>query len=262
VKAQIGPCYSDYPARLAAIGLTGYLEHQAWRGKSTLLRGRLPKDYLENPAEWDRVETCPRLYAQLARDIVEAIETRLNLVELARYPECAAIEAYRLFAADGRDMRFRAVSEIARAVILYEDVLPAIDGADVHPMTLEIATDVRAVSAPFAKALADDDAAMSWLKIGRAWVRAVCQALAKYVPETEPNEGRDDARRLWNQKLERDSDGEIRLPPLNTPSPPGFGDTEREDAEISDDRRRRRLLFRRERNEEADETEKTPDAAP
>ena len=264
MKAQIGPCFSDYPATpaaLAAIGLTGYLEHRAWRGKATLLRHRLAKTYLDDPAGRDGVKASPQLYAQLACDIVEAIEARLNLVELSHYPGCAVVEVYRLFAADCRDLSFRTVRDIARAVILYEDVLPAIEGANVHPMTLEIAADARAASAPYAKALEGDAATMNWLKIGRDWARAICRSLVKYLPETEPEEDPDQGRRWRNQSLERDSDGEIRLPPLASPLPPEFRLSGPEDTEITDPRLRRRVARRRQRMEEAKETGEAQDPA-
>jgi hypothetical protein len=264
VKAQIGPCYSDYPAKpaaLAAIGLTGYLEHRVWRGRTTLLRHRLAKTYLDDPASKDGVKSCPGLYAQLACDIVEAVEVRLNLVELSRYPECVAVEVYRLFAADCRDLSFRTVRDIARAVILYEDVLPAIEGANVHPLTLAIAADARSASAPYAKALEGDATTMNWLKTGRDWARAICQALAKYLPENDPDEDLDHGRRWRNRSLERDSQGEIRLRPLASPSPPEFRMLGPEDMEISDSRLRQRMVRRRQRAEQAKEAGGTQDAA-
>ncbi|MCI0604934.1 IS110 family transposase [bacterium] len=237
VKPQLAPCYTTYPPALAsyaAIGLTGFLEFQT-RVKNYLLRAHL-YEYLENPAEEDRVDVEPEDYQRLAEIVTDIVETRLILRDLCRLSSLWTVEMYRLFAACQQKTNFRSVTEILNAVILYGDVFPASEKLVLHPLTRALLTDLTAVSRPFFEKLGTEDTNL--LHLGIDWVKGICRCLAKYLEnyygdvdeelvENEPKKTRlPGLIRNWFEKTkEADKKEPVAgnsFPPLDEPQPPAL----------------------------------------
>ena len=214
MKPQISPCHSDYPSAgfcaSAAIGLTAYLEFAACQEGPGLLTTHL-KDYLADPATQDAVPVEPKAYARLARWIIRTIETRLYLDDLARQPGHGTIEAYRLFAAGIQSLKFESLREIVRAVVLYGDLLPPIEGPAFHPQTVTIASAVRDACEPHRQALSQETRVPRQLAIAATWARGIAKALAPHL---------ECAQRADGQPKRKDSQAQRTLPPLNEPRAP------------------------------------------
>jgi len=189
VKPQLSPFHTTYPATLAAfaaVGLTGYLEFTNLVADNALLGGFM-HEYLDDPASADQVTADPDYYKRLAGEVAKVVETRLVLMELAQLPGSSAVEVYRLFAAAIKDLNAPSVREIVAAIVLYGDVIPdpvqyAAAWQAFHPGTVAIAEVVATTSRPFQEAL-DGVAPAQRLAHGRAWSRAICLALARFLPE-------------------------------------------------------------------------------
>jgi len=233
VKPQLSPCYTGYPSTLAAyaaVGLTGYLEFET-RVSARLLFRRLSQ-YLENPAEHDRVWVQPETYGRMAHIVCGIVQNRLVLEDLSRAPGAFAIEMYRLFAAASMQT-MTSVPDVLRAVILYGDVLPEQFLASLHPLTQALHRDIAAASAPYLARLADTESP-HLVRLGEEWVRAVCRSLAPYLPEREA----DKVNVRPPQTAKRKKGGQYRfqeeteprvadeIPPLHKPHPPSLFDPE------------------------------------
>ena len=182
VKPQLGPCYTTYPAALAAyaaIGQTAYLEFHA-RVQGNILFARL-KEYLANPAAVDNVNVDPLTYSVVAQTVSTWIHARLLLEDLSRLHSLSAVELYRLFCSTQENLKFYSLPEIIRAAILYGDVFPDWNELDLHPMTKSILQDITSISALFFRRLSVLDSS-SLLELGCHWVKAVNKTLAKYLP--------------------------------------------------------------------------------
>lgn len=235
IKPQLAPCYTNYPATLAAnaaIGLTGFLEYKARLDATNLLNSHL-ESYLKDPAAADEVRVSPEAYRKVAVIVVEAVETRLVLEDLQRSLSSNEIEIYRLFACNQMDLRLRSVRGIVHAVILYGDVLPVITpelqpgGRPLHPMSISMVQDVEGASQSFLRRLVNETPD-SLLEFGAEWVRAVCISLVDYLPDANPvNENPamvpvSDQQSLGYKYREVQPEPATtdRLPPLETPMPP------------------------------------------
>jgi hypothetical protein len=217
VKPQLSPCYSSYPSTLAAwaaIGLTGYLEAKACLPKEGLLEHSLSA-YLADPAAADQLPVEPKAYTALAKSTVEAVEARLVLHSLAGIEGGWPLEAYRLFAASQQEFRAPSMRALLRAVVLYGDVLVLgedDESSDLHHLTAELLEVIRAASMPFQRRLPRTPTA-GLLALAGEWVRAVCRALAPYLPSQEAEQSLGAGA----------SDGQIG--PLEAPRPPVLGDS-------------------------------------
>ncbi len=191
-KPQLGPCYTTYPATLAAyaaIGLTGFLEFQSAVGSKTLephLGG-----YIKNAAEYDRVAADPKLYRILARIVTRAVQTRLLLHDLARDADMALVEMYRLFAASQLSLNFQSLPEIVHAVILYGDIIPDGRNIDMHPFTRLLFLKTQMASNPYFTRMATSGSSLS-AHAGICWVRVVCRSLERYLALPQPQTVSDD----------------------------------------------------------------------
>jgi len=179
VSPQISPCYTSYPASmaaLAAIGLTAYLEFQQATGDTVL--AHYLQDYLANPAEADEVRIDADLYGELARRVAKAVQSRLLVEDLGRTRSLVSVEAYRLFAASHRShFRFHTVVDIVNTVVLYGDVLPPIESLSLPSTTRDVLAAVISTCRPFLNRLAQTRSDLL-LDVGCEWVRAICVRLA------------------------------------------------------------------------------------
>lgn len=182
VKPQLAPCYTTYPAMLAAsaaIGLTAYLEYGA-RVNAELLFQHL-QDYLNDPTAYDDADVDSETYKELARLVTHSVQTRLLLADLARHPALAVVEIYRLFAAAQQTLHFRSVADIVNAVILYGDILPDWHALELHAVTRAVFTDVTATCQPYFARL-PHTASHQLVEMGIDWVLEVCLCLVPYLP--------------------------------------------------------------------------------
>ena len=150
VKPQLSPLMTSYPSTLAAhaaIGHTAFLEFEA-RVPEKILFTHLAK-YLDNPAEHDDIKADPDSYREMAKIVTKQVQVRLLLEDLSRYPFGTSVEIYRLFSASQQKTKFRSVSEMLRAVILYGDILPDWQDQELHPMTRIMLGDLTRTCNPF-----------------------------------------------------------------------------------------------------------------
>ena len=120
VKPQISPCYTNYPANLAAhsaIGLTAYLEFTA-RCEHSLLLTHMA-EYLQDPATLDNASVDRATYARIARLVAETVQQRLVLEELSRVCILPSVEIHRLFGSSQQRLNFRTIKEVVQAVVLF-----------------------------------------------------------------------------------------------------------------------------------------------
>ncbi|MEW6386507.1 MAG: hypothetical protein AB1491_03210 [Thermodesulfobacteriota bacterium] len=233
VKPQLGPCYTSYPAPLAAyaaIGLTGFLEFEA-RVSDQILFAHL-EDYLENPAKHDKVRVDHEVYEKMAKIVCWHVQTRLLLEDLWRHPPAFTIELYRLFAASQLGA-LRSVPDILKAVILFGDLLPDWPEGKLHPLTRHLLTDLSETCAPFLSRLPHTQD-HKLLALGMDWVRAVCRCLAPYLPDPESEterlkeppslRGRQGGKHSFSPE-EEETELSEDIPPLLGPHPPSLFDT-------------------------------------
>lgn len=233
-KPQLGPCYTDYPAALAAwaaVGLTAFLEYE------TRAPGRILMEYIGEylrgavKADAQAAGIDPDLCLRLAKAVTNAVQTRIILASLTRTPGLACIETYRLFAAAQQDLRFPTVISMVDATVLYGDLLPDWRLLGVHPMTRAILEALRNASAPFLAALARVPE-NALLNVGRDWVTSLCRSLLPFLPRTPTTEDQP-ARRDAADRPAADRPADYRfahgtaaaadpdaIPPLAAPRPP------------------------------------------
>lgn len=226
-KPQLSPFYTSYPSTLAAhaaIGLTAYLEFKA-RVSDKILLTHL-KQYLEKPAEHDDLRVDPKSYAEVAKIVAEQVQTRVLLEDLCRSPFGASVEMYRLFSASQQSARFRTVPDMLHAVILYGDVLPDWRDQELHPLTRHILGDLTRTCNPYFDLLGRTSPQLL-VDLGVDWVRAVCLALAPYLPEPEeespetgPPPGQEGEERHRFLKAGGRRQPSERLAPLGGPHAP------------------------------------------
>jgi hypothetical protein len=238
-KPQLAPCYTTYPATLAAcaaIGLTGFLEFNATA--SLKLLSTHYGDYLENPAFYDHVSADPDIYKQLVAEVAGIVQNRLILEDLSRSPEMSAIEIYRLFSASQQNFRFESLPEILNAVILYGDILPDWKHQSLHPLTRDILADLDLVCPPYFNRLSTENPAF-FLAIGHEWIADISIHLAKYLPVGSDEEKQSDPWPLTEKPEceEKKSKGSCKFgrrssqanssifDPLDGPNPPALFDT-------------------------------------
>jgi len=232
-KPQLGPCYTDYPAAIAAyaaIGLTGFLEYKTLaRGQALMAR---LAEYLKNPAEADHITVNPKIYQKVVELTAASVQHRLLLEDLARVKSLSTVEIYRLFLASQQTMRFETLKEVVDGVILFGDVLPPASNLRVHPMTAAIMQDLVATSASYFEMLPRLPSS-HLLALGTQWVKALCKMLAKYLPPLDaapkPRDNRPGLRRP--RTLEEAADYQFppeppqpskddSFAPLDDPTPP------------------------------------------
>ena len=224
VKPQLSPCYTSYPDTLAApaaIGLTCFLEFRD-RVQSSILRMHL-SNYLENPAECDGQSVAsPDSYKRLAHIVTESVQARLLLADLSRIQGIEGfLELYRQFSASQLSHKFRSVQSIINAVILYGDLLPALEKMTLHSITRSVLRAATECSVPFFDRL-ERSAPEDFLDLGEEWVRAVCRRLAGFLPDTD--EKKDSKQNTSTPRLVTDPDN--RIAPLNRPAPPSLQEYE------------------------------------
>ena len=231
VKPQLSPLMTSYPSTLgayAAIGHTAFLEFEA-RVPEKILFTHLNK-YLENPAEHDDLRVDPDSYREVAKIVTKLVQVRLLLEDLSRYPFGTSVEIYRLFSASQQNAKFRSVSEILRAVILYGDILPDWQDQELHPMTRIMLGDLIRRCNPFFDDLPQTPS-HRLVHVGIDWVRALCLSLAPYLPGPEPEAAEpesvpggpgEESYRFKKEKGIRQPTERIR--PLDGPTPPTLFD--------------------------------------
>ncbi len=230
VKPQLSPCYTSYPSALAvpaALGLTAYLEYQAYASDKLLLT--MLKSYLDSPADHDQIfDVDDEDYKALATIVATAVQTRLILEDLSRHAPLSCIEMYRLFSSAQQNLQFSSVPEIINAVVLYGDVLPDWRQLPVHPMTADILKTAFAASQPFFKEMADSRPEQL-LDLGMNWTKTLTGRLAKYLSATDEEHdydedevvaGPDDTTDYTFRKNSPPQSPIDELPPLNKPRPP------------------------------------------
>ena len=237
VKPQIAPCYTSYPAALAAhsaIGLSAFLEYQAWASDRVLALHLA--DYLKDPATADTVTADPRIYLRLAQFTTQTVQTRLLLEDLGRATRLVQIELYRIFAASQQTLRFASLTEIIHAVVLYGDLLPDWRNQRLHATTRAILNDLAEVSAVYAERL-KGARPQDFVVLGATWVRSICTRLARYLPDPRRKvAGQASARAPGvGDKPEDEPPGRLgesspalpagRMAPLNGVHPPALFDS-------------------------------------
>lgn len=229
VKAQIGPCYTTYPASIAAyasIGLSAYMEFKN-QIHQKILSVHLAT-YLENPARQDKVNVDPNIYQLVANTVTQWVETRLLLEELYRTISLDAVEIYRLFSAAQENLRFKSLPEMLRVVILYGDILPDWQQYNLHPFTKQLLNVLTKTSEPFFSILAKGNQS-DLVTLGINWVHALCMSISVYLPlgpedqsKTENKEGENPSLSCANycwQEINKPTEAGL-FSPLNELSPP------------------------------------------
>jgi len=228
VKPQIAPCYTTYPASLAAqaaIGLTGFLEFRGRAPGQALLRRLGP--ILKTPPIQNPSSVDPAVYAQVAQRLAKSVQTRLLLHALSRTPEMAAVEIYRLFSACQQNLRFRTLSEIVDAVVLYGDVLPDWEVMELHVVTQQLFERIESTSRHYLSVL-DELESNQLLDLGQAWVRELLTILLPHLPgeqqeemQAAPPPGSEQREGLAKLgKPEPLAEPPERFGPLDAPTPP------------------------------------------
>ncbi|MDP8210986.1 MAG: hypothetical protein RAO94_12955 [Candidatus Stygibacter australis] len=188
IKAQLDPFFSKFPSILAAyssIGLTTYLEYINLLPKDKNLLEIDLEDAIDDLME----EIDPEFYidedcvTELTKVIKDAVFKRVNLEVISREKNLFYVEIYRLFSASHQSLKFRSLSDIARAVILYGDVL-VWDISDLHPMTKALLDDIFQVSENFLTAIGEEDSA-NLIDFCNQWILALIRCLAKYLPSED-----------------------------------------------------------------------------
>jgi hypothetical protein len=240
VKVQLSAGQTDYPSALSAaacVGHTIYLELEA-RIEQRVLLAHLG-EYLENPAGHDQVQVDGRHYARVARVVAESIQVVLVMEDLSRVMSLPAVEIYRLFSASQAELRFDSVDEVIRTELLYGDVLVPWETVTLHPMTVQILNAVARASRPYRRWLGQT--AVNHLPgLGEKWVRDVCRALARFLPEPEEEKPpRVEPSRPGRGPIQLDAESDYQysdeaapkveldqLPPLDGPHPPSLTEPE------------------------------------
>lgn len=173
IKPQYGPCYTDYPSRMAAIasiGLTAFLEYKTLVS-NRLLEHKL-KDFLDNPDIDIEFTIDPGLYKKLLIKIIHTVQTRLLLEELKRYTEFTFIEGYRLFtAAQAVRKPDNTVIAIIREAILYGDLLSAVPVQSRSDDAQTLLEKVNDFCRPFLKRLPNTSSELL-IEFGVTWVKS------------------------------------------------------------------------------------------
>jgi|GEM_PF-628754 len=252
VKPQLSPCYTSYPAVLAAnaaVGLTGFLEFESRISKRALV---LRMEAIR--AGRAKAEGIGQPQAIVERMVAETVQTRLLLEELSHAQQMERVELYRLFAASQQNLKFATLREIVEAVVLYGDVLPHLPPAvapshplerdeaemqaaiEVHPMTHAILSELRLASEKYLMMLRVMPTG-SLAALGCEWVRALCSVLAKYLPDppaeaSSPATGAPEAPKTADANAatqfkfagppEQAPDKPASIAPLNGPNPPSL----------------------------------------
>ena len=238
IKPQLSPCYTQYPpipAAHAAIGLTAYLEYSS-RANERVLFLHL-KEYLQQPAQRDRVNADPDIYQKLAHVAADCVQIRLLYEDLSRNHSLVQVELYRLFSASQMGLGFGSLPEIIKCVVLFGDVLPGWQSLGLHPFTRKILWDLSAVCSYYQTAVRTK-AGADLIETGCQWVRSLCKALSRYLPEEEeplsemPGQSPSkmskmgiafrnlaEQNRFSKQSPQQKPD---RLSPLNGPNPPSL----------------------------------------
>ena len=230
-KPQLTPCYSSYPATLAAyasIGLTAFLEYRAWGNASSLALAL--QEYLQAPAERDQAKIDPAVYKKLAGLVVNTVQKRLLLQELAQIRSLSYVEIYRIYSASMQTLQFRAVPEIVEAVVLYSDLYPARKLIACHKMTQHIFNAIYTVSLPYFSRISETPAQQR-LALGCEWVQGICRCLIPYLPAPDANTdpahtlpqmppSSPDTNGYHFENPKREPLVDADLPPLAGPHPP------------------------------------------
>ena len=148
--------------------------------KILIIQGSL-KAFLDNPAESIHANVDPGSLKHVARIVYHWVYKRILFEDLTRNKILSTIELYRLFAASQEDLRFRSLSDIIRAVVLYGDVLSYWKDMDLHPMTKDLLIQLTRVSRPAIEELKVCRSDRI-LKVGILWVRMLCTVLVPYLP--------------------------------------------------------------------------------
>ncbi|MBN1567789.1 MAG: hypothetical protein JXA73_08065 [Acidobacteria bacterium] len=236
-KPQLAPCYTTYPATLAAyaaIGLTGFLEFAAAASSKAL--GSHVTDLMKGPALAPFASVDPKIFRPFQSMVIQVVQTRLILEDLSRAPDMSLIEIYRLFSASQQGFRFESLSEILCAAILYGDILPAWKHQVLHPLTRCLLTDLDDISQPYFERLSTAKLE-SLLEIGSEWVMEISAGLVKYLPDEREGKG----ERSEEDKISATDTRDVQRPhkfgrrnvhvsgslvdPLDGPNPPALFDT-------------------------------------
>jgi hypothetical protein len=183
VKAQIGLCYTNYPAALAAqaaIGLTAFLEFEEWVKDETLQI--LFQDYTKNPPLSDWLGMDRELYTEMAKCVCQIVQKRLLLQDLHSDRNLSCIETYRLFAASQQLTKLTNTRDIVNRVVMYGDVLPDIAGDEtsLNPTVRDMLRDLTDISIPFFDRI-DRSPSEKLATEGVLWARKLCRYLARYA---------------------------------------------------------------------------------
>lgn len=234
-KPQLGPCYTSYPATIAAyaaIGLTGYLEFDAVAQNGYMVRHVTNRVSIPEPENKDSRKN--KAYLDLVQLVSKCVQTRLFLEDLSRKEGLPHIEIHRLFSASQQTLRFESLPEILNAGIVFGEVLPDWKTMKLHPVTLNIFEDVESVSADYHAKLKDVKS-HELAEFGAMWVSDLCKILFKHLPESKERVERSEGEnaslisesgaqmRSATQEVAEPSEGiseNSKIAPLNGPNPP------------------------------------------
>lgn len=234
-EPQVSAFYTRVPLAIAghaALGHTAFV-HFAQCVSHRSLTACL-QHYLENIDEYEVADVDRQVFSRVAAEVAQIIETRILLEDLSRAPGLQPIETYRLFLASQHSLRFRCLSEIVSAVVLFGDVLPPLKEGDVHPLTRDVLEEVGACSRDFIARLPITER-YDLLALGTAWVRILSAALARFLPPPRPID--DDEADQWIEAVfeqmqlpeerrfahpECDVPASERVSPLGQPTPPAL----------------------------------------
>lgn len=267
VKPQLGPCYTGYPANIAAraaIGHTAYLEFKS-RIPEKILFSHM-REYLESPSQFEELSTDPEIFKKVVNIITEYVQNRLLLEDLARIPSGSSVEIYRLFLASQQTTKFRSLPEILRAVILFGDILPDWHDQELHPATRSLLKNITETSSQFLEMLVQTTS-KGLVELGFQWVRAIGRCIAAYLPNPKDHNndqtrwdtlpGEDATYRFAEMVKEPSPSGEFD--PLNGPNPPTLFDEANTSSQITKILENQILLQTAAEKSNSSENEKKPD---
>lgn len=184
VQAQLSPCYTAYPARMAAsaaIGLTAFLEYREL-SSSRLLERFIELDSPEAGSDAG-LAFDQALYEELTHRLTRCVQTRLLLEDLSRAKGLDTVEAYRLFvAAHCNRTSLRTVVDIVQAAVLYGDMLPADLTSGGHPLAVHIAIAAASVCQRFIPRLRTTRSDRL-IALGCDWVKALRAVVFKSISD-------------------------------------------------------------------------------
>ena len=182
-KPQMACSHTQYPTGIAVhadVGLSGYLEYEAWAGDGSNVLGNL-QGIISQPRF---AAISPKALKQVVTTAANKIGKRLVFTDLAQDPRLARIETYRRVAASLQTLKFETLASVIDANVLYGDLLPSVDAMKLHPMTRQMYLAIDSASRPFLQSLTET-ASEKLRSFGWRWLEEVTVALSPFLPPKE-----------------------------------------------------------------------------